>query len=79
MPCSIKNHSNYDTSEFEPLVQNLYNFAQNRFKFANAPSIDFVSDSNNNHLLGKTAHYDPSEMKITIFVDDRHPKDMNRS
>jgi hypothetical protein len=79
MACAIKNQSNYDISEFEPLIQNLYQFADKRFGFKQPPSMRFVSDPNNHPLLGKTGQYDPSTMEIVIFADDRHPKDMMRS
>ena len=79
MTCAIKNQSNYDTSKFEPLVQDLYQFADQRFGFKHPPTINFVSDDQNHPLLGKTGYYDPNSMEITIFVDGRHPKDMMRS
>ena len=79
MTCAIKNQSNYDTSKFEPLVQDLYQFADQRFGFKQPPTINFVSDDQNHPLLGKTGYYDPNSMEITIFVDGRHPKDMMRS
>ena len=79
MSCKIHNNSEYDISEMKPLVRNLYGFAKDRFGFKKPPSIDFVSDHKNHPMLGKTAHYEPSSMKITIYVDGRHPKDMMRS
>ncbi len=30
-------------------------------------------------MLGKTAHYDPNEMEVVLYVDNRHPKDVMRS
>jgi hypothetical protein len=30
-------------------------------------------------MLGKTAHYEPTSMEITVYTDGRHPKDMMRS
>ena len=38
-----------------------------------------MSDESNTSPLGKTAHYDPNSMEITIYVDGRHPKDIMRS
>ena len=29
--------------------------------------------------LGKTAYYDPNNKSITVYVTDRHPKDIMRS
>ncbi len=79
MSCEIHNKSNYDISGMKPLVQDMYSFADKRFGFNKPPSINFVSDSNNHPLLGKTAHYDPSSMEIVVYADGRHPKDMMRS
>ena len=79
MSCKIKNHSNYDITDIKPLVQDLYGFANQRFGFKKPPVINFVSDSQNHHILGKTAHYDPNTMEIVIYTDGRHPKDMMRS
>jgi len=79
MSCKIHNNSEYDISEMKPLVRNLYGFAKDKFGFKKPPSINFVSDAANHPILGKTAHYDPSSMEVTVYVDGRHPKDMMRS
>ena len=79
MSCKIHNNSEYDISEMKPLIRNLYGFAKNEFGFKNPPSINFTSDQANHPMLGKTAHYDPSSMEVTVYVDGRHPKDMMRS
>jgi len=79
MSCKIHNNSEYDISEMKPLVRNLHDFAKDRFGFKKPPAINFVSDHANHPMLGKTAHYEPSSMEITIYVDGRHPKDMMRS
>ena len=79
MHCKINNKSNYNIKEFEPLIQDMYKFGNKRFGFKKPPVINFVSDANNHRLLGKTGQYDPNTMEITIFTDNRHPKDMMRS
>ena len=79
MSCKITNNSDYDVSAISDLIQNLYGFAQKRFGFTKHPVINFVSDAANYGVLNKTAHYEPEQMKITIYVDGRHPKDMLRS
>ena len=35
--------------------------------------------ANQKCMLGKTAHYDPQKMAITLYVSGRHPKDILRS
>jgi hypothetical protein len=79
MACQINNTSNFDISEIEGLVQDLFSFSQNRFGFKKPPVLNLVSDSSNVSPLGKTAYYDPNVMEITIYVDGRHPKDIMRS
>ena len=79
MPCQITNKSNFDISEIEDLIQDLFSFSQSRFGFEKDPCLSLVSDENNVSPLGKTAHYDPNAMEITIYVDGRHPKDIMRS
>jgi len=80
MPCNITNKSSYDTSSVEKMAQSLYPFAQKRMGFHKPPQMVFDSDPENaKNILGKTAQYEPSSMTITVFVNDRHPKDILRS
>jgi len=79
MPCQIHNNSNFDISEIEDLIQDLYSFSQQRHGFQKPVTLNLQSDVNNTSPLGKTAHYDPSTMEIVIYVDGRHPKDIMRS
>tara|TARA_R100000458_G_C8257919_1_gene233797 strand:- start:120 stop:1112 length:993 start_codon:yes stop_codon:yes gene_type:complete len=79
MPCRINNTSNFDISEIEDLIQDLFSFSQNRLGFDESPVLNLVSDESNVSPLGKTAHYNPNNMHITIYVDGRHPKDIMRS
>jgi hypothetical protein len=79
MPCQINNNSNFDISEIEDLIQDLYSFSQQRHGFKKPIILNFQSDEKNTSPLGKTAHYDPSTMEIVIYVDGRHPKDIMRS
>ena len=79
MACQINNKSNFDVSEIEGLLQDLYSFSQNRFGFKKPASLELKSDPSNTSPLGKTAYYDPSAMNVVIYVDGRHPKDIMRS
>jgi hypothetical protein len=79
MPCKINNNSDFDITEIEDLIQDLFSFSRKRFGFKKPPVLNLVTDENNTSPLGKTAHYDPNNMSITIYVDGRHPKDIMRS
>jgi hypothetical protein len=79
MSCQINNNSNYDVSEIEDLIQDLYSFSSRKMGFKRPPVLNLVSDDQNTSPLGKTAYYDPTTMEITIYVDGRHPKDIMRS
>ena len=79
MRCNINNKSNFDISEIEDLIQDLFSFSQKRIGFKKPVTLNLVSDKTNTSPLGKTAYYDPSSMEVFIYVDGRHPKDIMRS
>ena len=55
-------------------------FAKDRLKFERPPRLFLRNDSKNaEHILGKTAHYDPMNNSVTVFTFGRHPKDIIRS
>jgi hypothetical protein len=44
------------------------------------PNIELKEDDENaKNVLGKTAYYNPSTYTITLYITDRHPKDILRS
>jgi predicted Zn-ribbon and HTH transcriptional regulator len=64
----------------QPLFGSLYDFANERFNFKRPPKLFLKQDEENAmDTLGKTAFYDPNEESITLFVSQRHPKDILRS
>ena len=66
--------------ELKPLLGRLTSFAKDRLKFEHPPKLFLRKDlENSRSMLGKTAHYDPAEKSITLFVVGRHPKDILRS
>jgi len=79
MTCQINNNSDFNITEIEDLIYDLYTFSQKRHGFSKPATLNLQSDRENTSPLGKTAHYDPSSMEITIYVDGRHPKDIMRS
>ena len=80
MPCDIHNNTERDLSGLDPIIAKFIPFASQRMGFKARPVIVFQSDpENGERILGRTAHYDPGNKKIVIYIDGRHPKDMLRS
>jgi hypothetical protein len=53
---------------------------QKQLGFNHLPTINFAEDSENaQDMFGKTAYYNPSTSEITVYVTNRHPKDIMRS
>lgn len=66
--------------QFYELGKQFVPFAQKKLGFNKPVDVELVSDPQNaKDPLGKTAYYDPNKMKITLFVDKRHVKDILRS
>ena len=64
----------------KPLIKQFLPFAQERMGFEHPPSLFLKQDASNaSNPLGKTAFYDPQQSSITLFITDRHPKDVMRS
>jgi hypothetical protein len=77
---SISNKSNLDLGNMRPLLKSFLPFAQKKMGFDQPVRINFVSDSENaQDALGKTGFYDPNASAVTIYTDQRHPKDILRS
>lgn len=66
--------------EYRKLINSLLPYAQKKLGFEEAPKINFRDDHDNSaNPLGKTGYYEPKTKEITVFVTDRHPKDILRS
>lgn len=66
--------------QMKPLLKSFVPFAQKKMGFDQPVRINFASDHQNAaNPLGKTAFYDPNVSEVTIFTDQRHPKDILRS
>ena len=64
----------------EQMVDNFFPYSQKRLGFDKPVTVYFQSDlDNSSKMLGKTAYYDPENMDIVLYVDNRHPKDIMRS
>tara|TARA_R110002110_G_scaffold254307_4_gene470129 strand:+ start:60 stop:1991 length:1932 start_codon:yes stop_codon:yes gene_type:complete len=77
---TINNLPEQDMAELVHEINKFYPYAKEYLKFERPVSLNLVSDPKNaKDTFGKTAYYNPGNEQITIFVDQRHPKDMLRS
>lgn len=66
--------------QIRPLIIKFTSFAKDNLNFKRPPKLFLKRDSeNSNCALGKTAHYDPQQSSVTVFITGRHPKDIIRS
>jgi len=80
MSLAVVNNSSRDMSIVKELAEKYYPYAQKVMGFNRSAKLYFESDmSNAKNPLGKTAFYNPDSSGITIYVDERHPKDIMRS
>jgi hypothetical protein len=78
--CDIHNKSDLDLTDLKSIIDKFIPFASKRMGFRSKPVVVFQSDpENSKEIFGRTAHFDPNTKTITIYVDNRHPKDMLRS
>ena len=62
------------------LIDNFTDYSSKNLDFDKPVEVEFLDDEENaKNPLGTTAHYNPDEMKITIYVTGRHLKDILRS
>ena len=66
--------------EFQQAAAGIYRDAVKKFNIRTTPSLFLRQDKENGAMtLGRTAFYDPSELKIVLYITGRHPKDILRS
>ena len=66
--------------DLKPLIGSLCSYAKQKMKFSRPPRLFLRSDENNSKMaLGRTAHYNPQDESVTVFITGRHPKDILRS
>ena len=64
----------------KPLIKQFLPFAQEKMGFEHPPRLFVRQDADNAaNPLGKTAYYDPEASSVTLYITDRHPKDVMRS
>ena len=68
------------TDTLMPLIKQFLPYAQEKMGFEDPPTLFLRSDAQNAvNPLGKTAFYDPQAKSITLYITNRHPKDVMRS
>lgn len=71
---------NTPQNELVPYIKSLTQFMDENLELRPLPKVKFVDDeANASKVLGKTAYYDPQNCAITLYITDRHPKDILRS
>ena len=66
--------------EFMTLLPELFAVIKNKLNLQTTPKIVLKKDiENSNNILGKTAYYNPADKSITLYILNRHPKDILRS
>ncbi len=80
MNYTVQNNTNEKMSTLHEMVDAYFPYAQKEMGFGKSVTIVFESDlENSKNPLGKTAYYDPSNYKVVLYTDNRHPKDIMRS
>ena len=75
-----QNNSVGNVYHLEQMVDQFFPYSQKQLGFDKSVTIVFQSDDKNaSKMLGKTAYYDPENMQVTLYTDNRHPKDVMRS
>ena len=80
MDLKIENRTSQPLEEIQTLIKEFYPHAKKQLGFNKPVSVNLLSDpANSANPLGKTAHYDPNNYSIGLYIDKRHPKDILRS
>ena len=75
-----QNNSVGNVYHLEQMVDKFFPYSQEQLGFDKPVNIVFQSDDENaSKMLGKTAYYDPENMEVVLYTDNRHPKDVMRS
>ena len=66
--------------EFNQALGGIYRDAVKKFNIRTTPKLTLKKDEENaSKTLGRTAHYDPENLTIALYISGRHPKDILRS
>jgi len=63
------------------LIRAFYPYAKNKLNFEEPVKVRYITNDtkNSEDPFGKTAYYNPEEKSVTLFILNRHPKDILRS
>ena len=66
--------------KFKEATKSLMSYCREQMGYDKDPDVHYVTDNNNaNNMLGYTAHYQPDKKIVTVYISNRHPKDVLRS
>lgn len=69
----------YDKN-FKKASSDLMSYCKEHLGYETDPNVQFVTDENNSKsMFGRTAHYQPDNQAVTVYISNRHPKDALRS
>lgn len=70
-----------NVEKIKNLIRAFYPFAKSKLGFEEPVKIRYITNDikNSEDPLGKTAYYNPEEKSVTLFILNRHPKDILRS
>tara|TARA_R110001592_G_scaffold21067_1_gene85300 strand:- start:2226 stop:3494 length:1269 start_codon:yes stop_codon:yes gene_type:complete len=67
-------------NKFKEATQSLMSYCREHMGYDSDPDVRYATDSGNaNNMLGYTAHYQPDKKVVTVYISNRHPKDVLRS
>ena len=67
-------------NKFKEATKSLMSHCREHMGYDNDPDVRYVTDNGNaNNMLGYTAHYQPDKKVVTVYISNRHPKDVLRS
>ena len=80
MKIKLKDVSERDNGRLVQMIKDFVPYTVKKLGYGKPFLIKIVSDKkNSSNPLGKTAFYSPEDFSITLFVDNRHDKDILRS
>lgn len=69
-----------DSFDYSEYIDSLMEFIAGKRDIRPFPGIEFVDeDQDGDVVFSKTAYYSPDRKTVTLFIKDRHPKDVLRS